>query len=171
MDKIIQGLFKSTHPDKVKKQIFKKMRLSALSNIASLSPDQQRNLLEVCNHYILFGTDFDHEEGMLLLRSYLPSCNEECFDIFSDQFFGNIVIGKHLSDFSKTETENTSSHLIIDIARRILLIGLLLETFKKRSIKKLQICIQVHVKTEAIRLLYNCLDHKTFALLCSFLLK
>jgi len=171
MDDIIKGLFKSDHNEKTKKQIFKKMRVSASASLANMSEIQQTNLLNICIHYFLFGTEFDSQEALSLLNSYLPICHQDCFKIFSDEFFGNIVIGKYFSEYSQTETENASSQITISILRRLILIELLLDIFRHRTMKKQNIYIQIHMKTEAIRLLYDCLEHKSFAAMCSFLLK
>ena len=168
---IIVGLFKSIHPDKVKKQIFKKMRLTASSHFAQLNDEKEKKLIEVCIHYTLFGSDFDNQEALLLLQAYLPLCKEECFSIFSDQFFGNLVLGKYLSEFSVKEIGNAVSHLQIDIIRRLSLVDLLLELFRQKQMHSLETFIQIHMQTEAIRLLYDCIDHTSFAAFCSFLLK
>ena len=171
MDQIINGLFKSTHSEKTKKQLFKAMRVSATSSLAKMNDTEQTKLINVCMHYALFGTDFDSQEAVSLLNSYLSICHNECFKLFTDDFFGNIVIGKYFSEFSEVETENTSSQLTVEISRRLSLIKLLLNIFAKKTMKPQLMYVQIHIKTEAIRLLYDCLDHKSFAGMCSFLLQ
>ena len=171
MDELINGVFKSTHNEKTKKQIFKKMRISASNSLVKMNEIQRQNLLQICIHYFLYGTEFDCQEALSLLNSFLPICHEDSYQIFTDHFFGNIVLGKYFSQFSEAETENTSSHITIPISRRLWLIEMLLDTFDKKAMKKQHIYIQIHMKTEAIRLLYDCLDHKSFAQLSSFLLK
>ena len=170
MDNIVVGLFQSAQPDKVKRQIFRKMRLSAANSFAKLPHDRQKNLLNTCVHYILLGSDFDHQESLLWLNILLSDCQIESYNIFTDNFFGNIVLGKYYSNFSQNEMDD-ASQIPVSILRRITLIDFLMDICKQKKVRTIQIFIQIHIKTEAIRLLYECNNHKEFAMLCSFLLK
>ncbi|CAK8683648.1 unnamed protein product [Clavelina lepadiformis] len=172
MDDLVKGLFQSEHPENTKRQILKKLRISTRTSILKMPVERLENLVKICIHYCLYGTEFECNEATLLGRDVFP----QTLAIVQDKLLTSTAIGLLIEgnwsqfvlmneELPQFEYEDTS----VSIYRRIVLIRMFLDICELKSIEPAKKTIQIHVKSEVIRLLYSSQDHQTFSEICRLL--
>jgi len=170
MEALIKGIFSSNYPDGVKIRVLKSIKKSAPRTLAQETFEQKEKAIYVCLMYIFDGNDFENREAKVLFEVILSHCLEVIGQIFSTSVIEELLDGIWKSKYPYSiSNEENEIYIVpnIPIVKRVTVFSCLLCQEMEEPTLHQQIFLSV--QTEAIKLLYSCHDHSSFAQVCHFL--